>query len=93
MFASDHPRPLPPVNWRSRGLCVGNPKPFFEEMPGRRGLGSPEVWAEAKAICKHCPIRKPCLQYALDNHIQHGVWGGLSDRERRKLRIAKHDES
>jgi WhiB family redox-sensing transcriptional regulator len=40
----------------------------------------------AKAICSRCSVRQECLQYALDNRILHGIWGGTSARERERLR-------
>jgi WhiB family redox-sensing transcriptional regulator len=39
----------------------------------------------AQRICVTCPVAKQCLEYALDNHVDHGVWGGKSERERRRL--------
>jgi len=39
----------------------------------------------AKAVCRECPVRWECLAYALRHRVEHGVWGGLSERERRKL--------
>jgi WhiB family redox-sensing transcriptional regulator len=53
----------------------------------------PEAWFPdkgestrlAKAICAGCPVRVPCLAYALDHNERFGVWGGLSERERREL--------
>lgn len=39
----------------------------------------------ALAICTTCPVKTPCLEYALRNHIAHGVWGGASERERRRI--------
>lgn len=39
----------------------------------------------ARAICATCPVKTPCLEYALRNHIAHGVWGGASERERRRI--------
>ncbi|MFJ9829597.1 WhiB family transcriptional regulator [Streptomyces sp. NPDC101160] len=40
---------------------------------------------EAKAICTFCPVRTECLAYALDSRIEHGIWGGMTERERRRL--------
>jgi hypothetical protein len=39
----------------------------------------------ARRICADCPVREPCLEYALYNRIDHGVWGGASERERRRI--------
>jgi WhiB family redox-sensing transcriptional regulator len=48
----------------------------------RDGLGV----QRAKAVCSDCPSRQTCLDYALDNHIALGVWGGTSVQERRQIR-------
>ncbi|MGH9205490.1 MAG: WhiB family transcriptional regulator [Acidimicrobiales bacterium] len=39
----------------------------------------------ARKICADCPVKTACLEYALDNRIDHGVWGGASERERRRI--------
>jgi WhiB family redox-sensing transcriptional regulator len=39
----------------------------------------------ARHYCAECPVKAPCLEYALENHIEHGVWGGASERERRRI--------
>lgn len=57
----------------------------------------PELWypdkggstAVARSICQTCPVKKECLQYALDHDERFGVWGGLSERSRRSLQRAK----
>lgn len=65
-------------HWQSDGRCVGaDPDMFF---PAR---GAPT--APAKAVCASCPVREPCLDWGL-RHEHHGIWGGLAERERRRLR-------
>ncbi len=39
----------------------------------------------ARAICQDCPVKEPCLEHALVERIEHGVWGGCSERERRRI--------
>jgi WhiB family redox-sensing transcriptional regulator len=64
-----------------------DPNVFFP-APGSGRNANAEV-AQAKAICKDCPVRITCLEYALDNHIDHGVWGGISERGRKALRAGR----
>ena len=66
-------------HWMGAGSCRNLPP---ETMFPRDGLGV----IRAKALCSDCPCRQPCLEYALDNHITLGVWGGTSVRERRQMR-------
>jgi WhiB family redox-sensing transcriptional regulator len=47
----------------------------------RDGMGV----SAARKICAGCPVAKDCLEYALENHINHGVWGGCSERERGRI--------
>jgi len=44
---------------------------------------------EARAFCRACPVRTECLAHALDHHIEFGVWGGMTERERRALLRAR----
>lgn len=65
--------------WQLHGNCVGvDPELFF---PGRG-----ESSKEAKAVCQDCPVKVDCLEYALANAEKFGVWGGASERERRRMR-------
>ncbi|WP_219471284.1 WhiB family transcriptional regulator [Nonomuraea rhizosphaerae] len=65
--------------WRDEGLCAQtDPEAFFPE----RGA-APQL---AKRVCQGCPVRPQCLAYALDHNIRFGVWGGLTVKERRRLR-------
>jgi WhiB family redox-sensing transcriptional regulator len=65
-------------DWMDQGKCRDMaPAVFF---PGD-GVGV----IAAQRICAECPVAERCLQYALDEHIDHGVWGGKSERERRRI--------
>jgi WhiB family redox-sensing transcriptional regulator len=69
----------PEDTWQARGSCVGvDPDLFFPQ----RG----ESVVEAKAICVGCPVRAECLAHALERNERFGIWGGLSERERRAIR-------
>jgi WhiB family transcriptional regulator, redox-sensing transcriptional regulator len=64
--------------WMGDGNCRSeSPSLFFPSD----GVGV-EV---ARRICASCPVKSPCLEYALRNGIDHGVWGGASERERRRI--------
>jgi WhiB family transcriptional regulator, redox-sensing transcriptional regulator len=66
------------VLWMRRARCRDLPPAIF--FPGD-GVGV----AVPRRYCAECPVRAPCLEYALVNHIQYGVWGGASERERRRI--------
>jgi WhiB family redox-sensing transcriptional regulator len=56
------------------------------ELPPETFFPSDGVGVEiARRICADCPVKEPCLEYALYNRIEHGVWGGASERERRRI--------
>jgi WhiB family redox-sensing transcriptional regulator len=70
--------------WRRSAACRDvDPAVFFPV--GLTGTAIPQI-AAAKAICRGCPVRLVCLQYALANHHDDGVWGGYDEGERRELR-------
>ncbi len=66
-------------DWRSQAICAKT---------------DPDLWfspgavehREAKRICRDCPVRSQCLSYAIEAPVDHGVWGGLTERERRRQR-------
>ena len=64
--------------WMQRWKCREIPPETFFPSDG---LGV-EI---ARRICAECPVKEPCLEYALRNRIDHGVWGGASERERRRI--------
>jgi WhiB family transcriptional regulator, redox-sensing transcriptional regulator len=66
-------------NWWDRAACLGvDDEAFFPERGGST--------YEAKKLCRICPVKGECLEYALENDESWGVWGGMSERERRKLK-------
>lgn len=66
------------AEWMMRGNCQEHPPSVFFPSDG--------VGVEvARQICATCPVKSPCLEYALRNRIDHGVWGGASERERRRI--------
>ena len=71
-------------DWRHRAACRDqDPELFFpvsEMGPGARQT------EQAKAVCARCPVRAECLEYALDNALDHGIYGGMTESERRTLR-------
>ncbi len=71
--------PLLDQDWRALALCAEH---------------DPDLWfapgaiehTQAKSICRKCPVRADCLGYAMTAPVDHGVWGGLTERERRRRR-------
>jgi len=67
------------LGWQERALCAQtDPEAFFPEKGGST--------REAKKVCQQCDVRGECLDYALAHDERFGIWGGLSERERRKLK-------
>lgn len=65
--------------WQDRALCAQtDPEAFFPEKGGST--------REAKRVCRSCEVRSECLEYALQHDERFGIWGGLSERERRRLK-------
>lgn len=69
--------------WRNHAACRGcDPELFFPD----RGGPSTAIAAQAKAICAACPVRTECLEEAIRDNEEYGVRGGMTPRERRRLR-------
>ncbi|MBA2280492.1 MAG: WhiB family transcriptional regulator [Acidimicrobiia bacterium] len=67
------------ASWQDLANCLGvDPDLFFPE----RGAST----REAKEVCRGCEVREHCLEYALANGEKFGIWGGMSERERRRIR-------
>nr|WP_278189739.1 WhiB family transcriptional regulator [Brevibacterium sp. ZH18] len=67
------------LSWQDQALCAQtDPEAFFPEKGGST--------REAKRVCASCDVRSECLEYALANDERFGIWGGMSERERRRLK-------
>ena len=65
-------------HWRQYARCLGaDPELFYPS--------SEDTAAPAKSICAVCPVREPCLEHAITAREKQGVWGGLTEKERRRL--------
>ena len=75
------------LEWMARGLCAHLPPSTFFPSDG----AGVEL---ARKICATCPVKGLCLEHALVNRMDHGVWGGCSERERRRiLRVRRADRA
>lgn len=71
---------IPDEPWMSEALCAqADPEAWFPEKGGSGAV-------EAKRICAACPVKNECLTYALDNDEHYGIYGGFSQRERRRIK-------
>jgi len=71
------------VTWRDRAACLGeDPELFFPD--GNTGPALLQLEA-AKAVCRRCEVVEACLRFAIESGQDAGVWGGLSEDERRAL--------
>jgi len=66
------------LEWMAEGKCREVPPSVFFPSDGV-GVDA------ARKICADCPVKAPCLEYAVVHRIDHGVWGGASERERRRI--------
>ncbi len=66
-----------PQHWASKGRCVSiDPDALFVRSAAQQ---------HAKAVCQKCPVIAECLADALDNRTEYGVWGGMTERQRRTM--------
>lgn len=70
--------PVKQIMWRELGACRGlEPSIFYPEDDAEA--------EDAKAVCEHCSVRVACLEFALSAREKQGVWGGATERERRRI--------
>lgn len=71
------------MNWRDDAACIGQSlELFFDDNPKTMRRTS----LEAKQFCDSCRVRNDCLNYAIDNNIFVGIYGGLSNKQRRSIK-------
>jgi WhiB family redox-sensing transcriptional regulator len=68
--------------WRDLAACAGTDQRMFFPAQG-------DANRLARQMCASCPVRIPCLDYAVDNHEEFGIWGGTTPRERQAIRRRK----
>jgi WhiB family redox-sensing transcriptional regulator len=83
--ANDHRREMgSAMDWRHRAECLDEDPELFFPI-GNTGPAIMQI-EEAKKVCRRCDVREQCLAWALEAGQDHGVWGGLSEDERRALK-------
>ncbi|MFZ1488939.1 MAG: WhiB family transcriptional regulator [Ilumatobacteraceae bacterium] len=70
--------------WRTRSICRDTDPDLFFPV-GTTGQALVQI-ERAKEVCAECPVHDDCLQYALDTNQDSGIWGGMSEEERRNIR-------
>jgi WhiB family redox-sensing transcriptional regulator len=75
-----------PESWQERGRCTDLPSRKIDALFFPERGGSTKA---ARALCSECCVKAECLEYALENREGFGIWGGTSERDRRKLRKRK----
>lgn len=71
-----------PGEWTDDAACDDQPQELFYPDDN----APPETWAVGKSVCARCEVRQQCLEYALKGREKHGLWGGLTPRERNKVK-------
>lgn len=72
--------------WQPTALCSGNHSHlFFPPSTSERKDEHEKREARAKSICQICPVKQPCLEYAAEIKEPYGIWGGLTEAERRQV--------
>lgn len=75
------------ADWRDLARCQGmDTNTFFPSSSAGPVLAD---ITEAKKVCGRCPVQTPCLTFAVDHGIDHGIWGGLTEAERRSIKLRR----
>lgn len=78
------PGASPETDWRQRANCKEIPDPDVFFPIGTTGPALDQI-EQAKAICQPCCVKQDCLEWAIETHQESGVWGGLSEDERKSM--------
>lgn len=73
-----------PETWRDQALCAEVDRDWFFPEKG-------DNWGSAKRICALCPVKAECLEDALENNEEWGIWGGTTDHERREIKARRRE--
>lgn len=86
MNTNQYVDPDSPTAWMAQGPCRLYPADMFFPSDGA-GV------ERAKRVCAECPVVSQCLEHAIENRIEHGVWGGASERHRRRIIKARAEQT
>ena len=74
------------ISWQQNALCAQtDPEAFFPEKGGST--------RDAKRVCAQCEVREQCLNWAVDHDERFGIWGGMSERERRRYKKIRKEQT
>ena len=75
------------MSWKEQARCKGEPlSTFFIVGPLENEKQAHADWPRINELCGKCPVQQECLDYAVNNHIRQGIWGGKTLTQRRKYR-------
>ena len=75
------------LDWQEQAECRHYDNVlFFGPDQGESELEKQTREAEAKAVCRQCPVIEPCLEFAMETNQKYGIWGGMNDKERASLK-------
>lgn len=78
-------QPAQDVEWRLRARCRGLSPEVFFVADGERGAARARSEEAAKSLCRSCPVNRQCLDFAMVSGESHGIWGGATAAERRRM--------
>ena len=74
------------LDWQDVASCNDYDNILFFGEEGESEIDKQAREAHAKSICQRCPVREPCLEFAMETNQKYGIWGGLTDKERASLK-------